>query len=264
MFSLFRNWRHPAETRSATAIEPALWQAVEERLPALDMLDEDERHRLRDLALEFLAAKEFTGGGDFELTDEVRLGVALTACLPILNLGLDWFDGWVGVIVYPGDFVIPRQRTDASGVLHEYADVVAGEAWQGGPVVVSWFDEPTPGVNAILHEFAHKLDMRNGGDANGLPPLHADMDRQVWVQVFSTAFKDFRRRVRHAEYRGEETELDPYAAESPAEFFAVMSEAFFETPLLLQEQYPDVYVALKSFYRQDPAPREAGLAEHQP
>ncbi len=264
MFSLLRNWFHPAESSAASAISPALWQSVEEGLPALDMLNPGERQNLRSLALDFLAAKELTGGGDFALTDEVRLGVALIACLPILKLGLAWYEGWVGVIIYPGDFLIPRQLTDASGVLHQYEDVVAGEAWQGGPVVLSWFDEPTPGVNAILHEFAHKLDMQNGGDANGLPPLHPDMARCKWVDVFSAAFKDFRRRVHHAEHRGQDTELDPYAAQSPAEFFAVMSEAFFETPLLLLEQYPAVYEQLKCFYRQDPALREAALTEHQP
>ena len=262
MFSLFRKWgRHEARP-STDDVSPDLWRTVEARLPALDMLNEEERQRLRELALDFLNAKEFTGGGDFDVTDEVRLGVALTACLLILNLGLDWFDGWVGIIVYPGDFVVPRQRTDASGVLHEYQDVLAGEAWQGGPVVVSWFDEPPPGVNATLHEFAHKLDMKNGGMADGLPPLHPDMERHAWVETFGAAFADFRQRVRRAEWRGQETELDPYGAESPAEFFAVMSEAFFETPLLLQEQYPGVYAQLSRFYRQDPAPREAALTAH--
>lgn len=262
MFSLFRKLQSPAPERPAVTAEA--WETVEAGLPALDMLNPEEKQRLRELALDFLQTKEFAGGSDFELTDSIQLGIALTACLPILNLGLDWYEGWVGVIVYPGDFVVPRRITDESGVLHEYEDVVAGEAWQGGPVVLSWFDEPTPGINAILHEFAHKLDMKNGGEADGLPPLHEGMSRRTWAEVFGAAFKDFRQKVHRADWRGEETELDPYGAESPAEFFAVMTEAFFETPLLLQEQYSQVYEQMRLFYRQDPAPREAAWIEAHP
>lgn len=253
------SWFHasPSKATQYPIVGETEWQAAEDRLPALDFLQDDERLALRALALEFLARKEFSGGGGFEFTDAILLEVALTACLPVLKLGLDWYEGWVGVIVYPGDFLVPRRITDEAGVLHEYEDVLAGEAWRDGPVILSWFDEPTPGVNAIIHEFAHKLDMAQGGSADGLPPLPAEMDRRKWIRELETAYQDFRQRVFHAEARGRETELDPYAAENPAEFFAVMSEAFFETPLLLQEQYPGVYQQLSGFYRQDPAPREA-------
>ncbi|MDD5296422.1 MAG: zinc-dependent peptidase [Rhodocyclaceae bacterium] len=259
MFSFLQRWRHPS-AQATPEISPERWLRLEERLPALDFLMPEELEKLRGLALAFLAEKEFTGGPDFQVTDDMRLTIALTACLPILNLGLDWYGDWVGIIVYPGDFVVPRRTFDAAGVLHEYDDVLAGQAWQGGPVVLSWLEEETPGVNVMLHEFAHKLDMREGEEANGLPPLHPDMSRHAWTAAFRHAFEDFRRRVRHAEFRGLETELDPYGAESPGEFFAVMSEAFFETPLLLREHYPDVYEQFRLFYRQDPAPREAALS----
>lgn len=255
MFSFLRRLTRTSEPGAHT-IAPEHWLRLEERLPALDFLDEMEKERLRALALAFIEEKEYTGGNDCPVTDDMRLSIALTACLPILNLGLTWYDDWVGIIVYPGDFVVPRRMLDESGVLHEYDDVLAGQAWQGGPVVLSWIEEETPGVNVMLHEFAHKLDMREVGEANGLPPLHPDMDRHAWTQAMKTAYQDFRRQVRHAEARGLETELDPYAAESPGEFFAVMSEAFFETPLLLKEQYPEVYGQLQRFYRQDPAARE--------
>ncbi len=263
MFSFLRR-RSPEPDKAATVISPEHWRRLEQRLPALDFLLPEELERLRALALEFLSAKEFTGGPDFQVTDDMRLTIALTACLPILNLGLSWYEGWVGIIVYPGDFVVPRQTLDAAGVMHEFEDVLAGQAWQGGPVVLSWMEEETPGVNVMLHEFAHKLDMKEGGEANGLPPLHADMSRRAWSAALGQAFEDFRRQVKHAEYRGMETELDPYGAESPGEFFAVMSEAFFETPLVLREHYPEVYEQFRLFYRQDPAPREEALMEAQP
>jgi Mlc titration factor MtfA (ptsG expression regulator) len=142
---------------------------------------------------------------------------------------------------------------DAAGVVHEYDDSVLGEAWEGGPVLLSWFDSPaaTAGINVVIHEFAHKLDMTNGA-VDGMPALHAGMTRDEWVAAFEPAYEDFCRRVDIAEIRGEETLLDPYGAEHPAEFFAVMSEAFFEAPALLRHEYPAVYAQLQRFYRQDP------------
>jgi Mlc titration factor MtfA (ptsG expression regulator) len=231
-------------------IPDALWDEVERDFWFLDHLDAGERAELRRLAREFIAAKQWAGAQGLELTPRIQLAIALQACLPILKLGLDWYDGWVGIIVYPGDFIIPRQVTDDAGVLHEYDDTVMGEAWLGGPVLLSWYEDAdcTAGINVVIHEFAHKLDMRNG-DADGMPPLHDGMSRRRWAEVLGTAFEDFQRRVDS----GEDTLIDPYAAELPGEFFAVTSEVFFEDPELLQEEYPAVYEQLRQFYRQDPA-----------
>ncbi len=237
--------------RQASQIDiPAeTWAEVESGLWFLDHLGTQERADLRQLAREFIAAKEWTGAQGLQLTPRIQLAIALQACLPILHLGLDWYSGWVGIIVYPGDFIIPRQVMDEGGVVHEFDDQVMGEAWHGGPVLVSWFDDPedSRGVNVVIHEFAHKMDMKNG-DADGMPPLHDGMSRKRWAGVMGTAFEDFRRRVDSSE----DTLIDPYAAELPSEFFAVTSEVFFEDPLLLRDDYPEVYEQLSLFYRQDP------------
>lgn len=236
---------HPAPP----TVDAAQWARVERRLPFLDYLFVDERVRLREMALEFITRKEWFGAQGLELTPDRQLAIALQACLPVLNLGLDSYAGWVGVIVYPGDFVIARQEMSSDGVLHEFDHTVAGEAWQGGPVLLAWFDriEEADGMNVVIHEFAHKLDMLNGA-ADGFPPLHEGMNRAEWSAAFTQAYEDFCTRVD----AGEATPLDPYAGESPAEFFAVTSEAFFETPALLREAYPAVYEQLRRFYRQDP------------
>jgi Mlc titration factor MtfA (ptsG expression regulator) len=238
--------------RQAERLEiPAqLWDEVEARFWFLDHLTAAERSNLRLLAREFIAAREWSGARGLQLTPHIQLAIALQACLPILHLGIEWYSGWVGIVVYPGDFIIPRQVMDEGGVVHEYDDPVMGEAWYGGPVLVSWFDNPddTLGVNVVIHEFAHKLDMRSG-EADGMPPLHDGMSRRRWAEVMGTAFADFQRRVDS----GEDTALDPYAAELPAEFFAVTSEVFFEDPELLRADYPDVYEQLRQFYKQDPA-----------
>ena len=240
-------WRQHRADR--IEIPDALWRQVEAGLPFLAHLTAGERTHLRDLTRQFIAEKQWSGAQGLHLTPRIQLTIALQACLPILHLGLDWYAGWVGIVVYPGDFVIPRRIIDEDGVVHEFDDEVMGEAWYGGPVLVSWFEHPedTDGINVVIHEFAHKLDMKSG-DADGMPPLHAGMSRRRWIEVMSNAFQDFRQRVDG----GEETPLDPYGAELPTEFFAVASEAFFQEPALLDSEYPDVYAQLRGFYGQDP------------
>jgi hypothetical protein len=236
------------------AVEAAQWRRVEATLPFLDHLTAADRARLRETALAFLASKQFHGAQGLALDDDMLLAIALQACLPVLHIGLQAYDGWVGVIVYPGDFLIPRRIVDEAGVLHEYEDEVLGEAWEGGPVLLSWFaDEDAPaGVNVVIHEFAHKLDMENGG-VDGLPRLRPGMSRRAWAEAFGKAYEDFCAEVD----RGVDTAIDPYGAEHPGEFFAVVSEVFFEDPLVLRGRFPAVYDQLVHFYGMDPAARAA-------
>jgi Mlc titration factor MtfA (ptsG expression regulator) len=226
------------------SIDDGLWQRATSSLSFLP-----SSPRLRQLVLLFLAEKQFTGAHGLELTDEMRVAIAAQACLPILELGLDWYAGWTGIVVYPGDFRVQRTEVDENGVVHEWDDELAGEAMPGGPVVISWdaaaYD---PHINVVIHEFAHKLDMVNGV-ADGMPPLHPGMDPRAWAQAFSEAYEGFGEALE----RGKDTWLDPYAAEHPSEFFAVISEAFFEEPAETQRRYPAVYEQLKLFYKQEPA-----------
>jgi Mlc titration factor MtfA (ptsG expression regulator) len=248
MMGFLRDWlRRRAVAR--VEISERQWRDAEYPLPFLDRLNDGERAHLRALAREFIATKEWSGAQGLELTAALQISIALQACLPILHLGLDWYRGWVGIVVYPGDFVIPRRVMDADGVVHEYADEVLGEAWEGGPVLLSWFEnlDEIGDVSIVIHEFAHKLDMSNGA-VDGMPALHADMNPEDWSAAFAPAYADFCRRID----AGEDTEIDPYAAEHPSEFFAVASEVFFEAPALLRAEYPAVYEQLRLFYRQDP------------
>lgn len=255
MSVLSKLWRWARDKTGANArVAEQTWRTVEVRLPFLDFVPQADRARLRRMAIEFLAAKEISGAHGFAVDDETRLGIALQACLPVLNLGLRCYDNWVGMVVYPADFVIPRRTADEHGVVHEYDEPAAGEAWDRGPVLISWNSarEPVAGdMNVVIHEFAHMLDMLNG-DANGMPPLHADMDRAAWTDAFRLAYRDY---VGFLDGGGESW-LDPYAAASPAEFFAVVSESFFQTPSLVREDMPEVYAQLSRFYRQDPAAGE--------
>ena len=237
------NWRR-RRVLERHRIDDALWSEATARLSFLP-----RSAKLKELALLFLAEKQFAGAHGLELTDAMRVSIAAQACLPILELGLDWYAGFTGIVVYPGDFRVRRSHVDEAGVVHEWDDELAGEAMPGGPVVISWDAAAhDTEVNVVIHEFAHKLDMLNGA-ADGLPPLHAGMDRQAWARVFEEAYEGFCDAVD----RGKDTWLDPYAAEHPSEFFAVISEAFFEQPAETRRRYPGVYDQLKLFYLQDPS-----------
>jgi MtfA peptidase len=236
----FTDWRR-RRVLARHRIEDALWPRQLAFLP--------KSEKLRDLTLLFLAEKQFTGTHGLEVTDRMRISIAAQACLPILELGLDWYSGWTGVVVYPGDFRVRRTEVDEAGVVHEWDDALAGEAMPGGPVVLSWDAAAhDPHMNVVIHEFAHKLDMLDGV-ADGRPPLHANMDPRAWRKAFAEAYEGFC----DALERSQDTWLDPYAAEHESEFFAVVSEAFFEDPRETRRRYPDVYDQLKLFYRQDPA-----------
>lgn len=247
-------WQSRVLKREQSRFAPEDWDWVWESLPLLDGLDEDQCTRLADLALLFLRDKRLEPVQGLELTDRMGLLIAVQACLPILELGLDWYRGWYAVIVYPAQFVPAREYVDEDGLVQSDDRVKSGEAWDQGPIILSWDDVESggerDGYNVVIHELAHKLDMRDGA-ANGRPPLHGDMSGDAWTRIMTAAYEDLARRAD----AGEDTPIDPYATESPAEFFAVVSEAFFEVPDLLVQEYPEVYAQLRAFYRQDPMAR---------
>ena len=237
------DWRRKRVLRRHR-IDDALWQRATGALSFLP-----KTPKLRELALLFLAEKQFAGTHGLELSDAMRVSIAAQACLPVLELGLDWYAGFTGVVVYPGDFRVRRVETDEHGVVHEWDDELAGEAMPGGPVVLSWDATANdPQMNVVIHEFAHKLDMLSGA-ADGLPPLHVGMSREAWIAAFKEAYEGFCDAVE----RGRETWLDPYAAEHPSEFFAVISEAFFKDAAETRRRYPEVFAQLRLFYKQDPS-----------
>lgn len=260
----FKAWRR-RRILQRHQIQPAQWQAVLARLPILDGLSEQELQRLRERAVLFLHDKRLTALPGVTLGEHERLLLAVQAQLPLLNLeDLDWYQGFHEIVLYPDDFLSPQRYRDASGVEHEWDDARSGEAWQQGPVILAWPGVESSGgwegYNLVIHELAHKLDMLNGG-ANGLPPLHRDMRVQDWASAMQSAYDALNKEL-DANPEAE-TAIDPYAAEDPAEFFAVTSEYFFSAPDLLEAAFSEVYRQLMRFYRQDPLQRLRRLqAEH--
>ncbi len=247
---------HPRRRQDRLRTPYRRWRRCLTQSPLLWPLGPVERARLRRLSGDFLARKTFTGAGGMQLDDSMRLHIATHACLLILRLDLDYYAGFHEIIVYPETFMVDYEEEDEFGLVHRVRRPLSGEAWEQGPVILAWRDiAPSgcphdPGASVILHEFAHKLDMRNGA-ANGMPPPHPEMTREDWTRALTAAYHAL-----HASLEdGEPGAIDPYAAEDPAEFFAVLTEVFFAAPERLRAHYPAVHEQFRRFYRQDPGAR---------
>jgi MtfA peptidase len=254
VFGLLKNHRR-RRILATSSIADGAWRATIDAVPALHPLDDGERERLRALSLLFLHEKRVEAAGGLVVDEAMRVRIAALACLTILELGLDAYAGFASLIIYPGEFVVRgREHVDEAGVVHVGDDVLSGESWEAGPVVLGWEDVLASGqgegYNVVAHEFAHKLDMLDGA-VNGMPPLHRGMRAAEWAAVFQAAYDDLLDRIE----RGDEPWLDPYAAEDPGEFFAVCAELFFDVPLDLLVRYPALYRQLAAFFKQDPAAR---------
>ena len=258
-------------SKKVALIDLAAWNHATADYQFVRRLTVEENRRLRLIASDFLARKNIVGAAGFEVDQLVVIQIAAQACILILELDADYYDGWREIIVYPGQFAKTHDVMDEFGVVHTTRDPLAGEAWLGGPVVLSHADvahtenamDRGDGYNVVIHEFAHKLDMLNG-EANGYPPLHRGMSKETWKRTFLAAYLAFCKQVDEADALARRDGgkaldailIDPYAAQSPAEFFAVISEVFFEMPEDVHETFPAVYQQLKAFYKQDPLARQ--------
>jgi len=235
------------------AIAHDLWVEVTEKLPVLQGMTAVEKAHLREMTTLFLHEKRLVGVQGLQLTDTMCLTVATQACLPALSFGIGCLSGWIDIIIYPGAFRISREEMDSMGVIHHQERTLVGESWSRGPLILSWEDVEKDsrgehaGRNVVIHEIAHKLDMLNG-PADGFPPLHYGMPITEWTSALSSTYDSLVSRVEHHH----NICVDPYAATSPAEFFAVISEYFFCAPQVLNVHFAAVYRQLVLYYRQNP------------
>jgi Mlc titration factor MtfA (ptsG expression regulator) len=250
--NVFRRTRHRHLLITDLVEEDWLW--LQEHHPILSGLRTDDLERLKRLVVLFLEKKVFEASDNLKMVESMKAVVAVQACLPILNLGLSWYRNWKTIVLVPRRFSQNRRQVDRAGVVHEWREVELGESWNKGPVVLSWEDVEASGwadgFNVVIHEAAHRLDLLDGA-VNGRPELHADMSPKLWQETFLAAFRDLERRM----LRNLRSVIDSYALESPGEFFAVISELFFEKPRQLKREYPELYIQLVQFYRQDPGQR---------
>lgn len=237
-------------------IDERVWARVRRRMRHACRLDEVHWQALRALAEGFLASKSLSPVAGLQLDPVRSTLLAAQCCLPVLHLGADWLGGWRELVIYPGQFRVRRHEIDEdTGVASEWDDELAGEAWERGPVVLSWADvladlrDPQPGFQVVAHEIAHKLDLSDGA-MNGTPALPDAARRRAWRAAFQPAFEDLQEILDS----GREPAIDAYAAESVDEFFAVTSEYHFTAPAVLAAAYPAVAEQLARYYGPSPAP----------
>ena len=274
MIGWIRNTLQRVTTRAVPASIPdALWHGTLDTYPFLDTLTPEARSRLRELSAEFLRVKEFHGADGLQVTDVMALAVAAQACLPLVFLApaatarnaLRWYDDFVGIVLHPGEVLARRELPDDDGIVHHYREALTGEAMEGGPVMLSWSDVAAAGAtaeegyNVVIHEFAHKIDLRDG-EIDGCPPLPPDFlgsssraqARAVWIGRLHDEYNTFSDRVKAAQrFEGlaEAPWMDPYAMESPSEFFAVAVEAYFVNPARLAADAPGLHRLIDAFFR---------------
>lgn len=223
------------------------------RVPLYAAMPLPLRDRLDGLVNVFLAEKEFVGCQGLVVTRPMRLSIAAQACLLVLGRDEHVYDALHSVLVYPSQFVVREAWHDEDGIVTEEERVLSGQAWDVSRIILSWEDVATRGsgedaYNVVLHEFAHYLD-HEGGGMDGAPALGGRDEHARWAATFQAEFDALRAAVD----RGEDTLLDPYAAEDEAEFFAVATEAFFEAPRELAARHAELYGRLRDYYRLDPA-----------
>lgn len=256
--NIFKRFRHWQENRRIKKMGFSVeqWEAAIADWPVMQRYQGAERDKLHIMTLRLLARKSFISGSGFQFTDAMALKIATMACVPVLHLGLNWYRRWRTIIIYEGGFIANRPYRSSDGVVHAKGPALSGEAWFRGPLILSWEAVNESGAhayngqasNVVIHEVAHKLDMLRDG-ANGAPPMHPDMRSGEWHTIFTAAWdrlqKDFQNK--------HPLPLNAYGLSSPAEFFAVCSETFFEAPDSMQVHMPEVYRLLCQFYRQQPA-----------
>lgn len=234
---------------------PIEWLRVVERdVPYYNLLPPEDKNELLGHTQVLLAEKNFEGCGGLRLTGRVRVTVAATASILLLHRDTDYYPRLCSILVYPGAFVAETHTRDPGGLVITGEEPRVGESWQTGAIILAWddvkhsFRHPHDGHNVILHECGHQLDQENGA-ADGFPPVGDRALARAWAGIMKAEYD----RLTEDVELGRAHLIDDYATRSPAEFFAVVTECFFEIPLRLEHRHPDLYELFARFYKQDPA-----------
>lgn len=262
MFGFFRKRRRLAKRQEPF---PDAWRRIAlANVRELERLSPEDQRELFGHVLVFLAEKQFEGAGGLAITDEIRVTIAVQACMLLLHRDTDYYPDLSTIVVYPSAFRVPVRKVDAAGIVTEEKQVRLGESWHRGPVIIAWDAalrggrNPDDGHNLVMHEFAHQLDSEDGAP-DGAPVLDdAPTSYRTWGRVLGKGYRDLRFATDHHR----KTVMDAYGATDPAEFFAVLTETFFEKPARLKAEQPDLYEQMVAYYRQDPATWHAPHAPH--
>jgi hypothetical protein len=253
---LLRWFRNRRRRRLLSSPFPAAWREwLEDEVDVYGRLADAQQAWLREFVQVFVAEKNWEGLAGLELDEQMCVTISALAGLLVMGRPADLnFDHVLSILIYPDVFHARNKEPNAAGVISEHREARIGEAWYRGPVILSWEDvwhdagQHRPGSNVVLHEFAHQLDMLNGRLVDGTPPLRSRAEAERWGRVMQHEFEQLRDRCR----RRRPGVIDCYGTLDPAEFFAVVTEAFYERPFALRQQSPELFDVLLDFYSVDP------------
>jgi len=257
MFGFLRRRRR--KRLQSRPFPPAWLSIIRRNVPYYAQLSDREQRQLQDAIKVFLAEKRFEGCGGLAINDEIRVTIAAQACILIFNRPSDYYPRMKSIFVYPHEFFAEQRHVRPDGVVVEGEFGLLGESWRHGPVVLSWDSvrhgaaDSHDGRNVVFHEFAHQLDSESS-PVDGAPRLERRSMYIAWARVLGAEYAELTDSAAH----NRRTVMDTYGATSPAEFFAVVTECFFEKPTQLRDKHPDLYEQLRVFYHQDPAARVYG------
>ena len=248
--------RRKRERLRARSFPPAWLEILQRNMAYYRQLSPEDQAELRGHIQVFLAEKRFEGCGGQAITDEVRVTIAAQACVLLLHRETDYYPRMRSILVYPHRYVATHQQRLPDGTVLEGVQTRLGESWHRGPVVLSWDDvlngaaDIHDGHNVVFHEFAHQLDSEYGAN-EGAPALPRRSMFIAWARVLGHEYEHLLEDLK----QHRKTFIDAYGATNPAEFFAVVTETFFEQPVQLRRRHPELYEQLVAFYQQDSASR---------
>lgn len=233
---------------------PAEWQKiVDKNIPLYKNLPRNLQNELQNHIKVLISEKNFEGCGGLEINDEIKVTIASQASILLLNRKTNYYLKLLSILVYPTAFIAQRESVDDSGIVTECKEELLGESWKTGVVIIAWDDSLkgskciNDGHNLVFHEFAHQLDAESGAN-DGTPILENRASYLPWIKIMS---RNYEKLIRNVEL-GKNTLLGEYASTHPAEFLAVATECFFEKPIQMFKQMPELYIEMKKFYKQDP------------
>jgi len=234
------------------ALKPEWKEILIKNVEFYNYLSDEMKKELHGLIQIFLDEKEFEGFDGLEITDEIKVTIAAQACILLLHRVTDYYPTLHTILVYPHPFYSHIKQHLAGGIVAEGEQGRLGESWYRGPVILSWDDvrrsahDHNDGHNVVFHEFAHQLDSESG--ANEGAPLFPNRSSYIaWARVLGEEYQDLLDHLKHHH----KSDIDAYGATNPAEFFAVVTEYFFEKPIGLKQRHPGLYEQFKNFYKLD-------------
>lgn len=252
-FALFVYPRYRRKRIDASPFPTPWLQILRRSLPIYKTMWPNQQRELRQLIKRFVDTKQFIGCAGQVIDDEVRITIAAHACLLLLNRPSHEYQDLRAVLVYPSGFKVKHDKQDEFGLVTHGEHFLIGESWSNGKVILAWdsvqqsVQNFADGHNVVLHEFAHQLD-HESGVTNGAPLLYNKGAYGDWARIFSAEFMQ----LQQASATHHQTLIDAYGASNPAEFFAVVTETFYERPHELAVRHAELFDELKSYYQVDP------------